>query len=203
MEVRLDRSRQPSRRLIDAILRRAKERQIDQAILAKHAGIAPEALSRLKKAGNCRLATALALARAAGLTRISLESRPQTGGAPAERSAATVCARKLSAGRRTPIAADELVASLRADEVPATLRAHLLGFFEELPIDAVHEVALDEGLDFAHLAQLARRLGAEAGPLNGSKTWPATGVATDASVSAADPRRGGAGSAARRLDGRA
>ena len=101
------------------------------------------------------------MARAAGLKRIILKPEPAADVAPAERSAATVCARKLSAGRRTPIAADELVAALRADEVPAPHHAHVFAFFEELPIDLVHEVILEEGLDFAHLAKLAGRLGAE------------------------------------------
>jgi hypothetical protein len=140
----------------------ARERRIDQATLAKQAGIAPEALSRLKKAGNCRLVTALALARAAGLTRVVLRTdQPVAAVVAADHAAAIVCARKLSAGRRISIAADELVAALRAVEVPAPHRAHVFGFFEELPIDAVHEVILDEGLDFAHLADLAKRLGAE------------------------------------------
>lgn len=161
MEIHLNRSNGPTRQFIDAVLEFAKGRRIDQATLAKQAGIAPEVLSRLKKAGNCRLATALALATAAGLTRITLRSDRVADAAPRDRSAAVVCARKLSAGRRIPIAADELVAALRADESPARHRAHLFGFFEELPIGAVHEVILDEGLDFAHLAAAARRLGAE------------------------------------------
>ncbi len=38
---------------------------------------------------------------------------------------------------------------------------HLYGFFEELPIEVVHDVILDECLDYAHLASLANKLGAE------------------------------------------
>jgi hypothetical protein len=94
-----------------------------------------------------------------------------TCAAPAGYSAARVCARKLSAGRRTPITADELVAALRADEIPAQCRAHIFGFFEELPIGTVHEVILDERLDFAHLAKVARHLGAEGTTVEW--TWPA------------------------------
>jgi DNA-binding phage protein len=162
MQFYLCHSKRSSRQFVDAVLRVARERGIDQATLAKGAGIAPEALSRLKKAGNCRLATALALAEAAGLTRLTLSPGPGSAAAmPGDRSAAILCARKLSAGRRTPITADELVAALRAETVPARHRAHLFGFFEELPIDAVHEVVLDEGLDFPHVAHVARRLGAE------------------------------------------
>lgn len=40
-------------------------------------------------------------------------------------------------------------------------RVHLLGFFEELPVESVHDVVLDEGLDFARLTALAHELGAE------------------------------------------
>jgi DNA-binding phage protein len=181
MEVHLRRSKQPSRQFVDAVLTIARERGIDQATLAKEAGIAPEALSRLKKAGNCRLATALALAKAAGLTRLVL--RPGPGSAEAalgNRSAAIVCARKLSAGRRTPINAEELVAALRGGMVPARHRAHVFGFFEELPIDAVHEVVLDEGLDFRHLARVARHLGAEGKTVEWIEDMAGDGVATAA-----------------------
>jgi DNA-binding phage protein len=181
MEIHLDHSERPAtQRLIDAVLDFARERGIDQATLAKHAGIAPEALSRLKKAGNCRLATALGLARAAGLTHIILSADPVAAIAPADHAAATVCARKLSAGRRIPIAADELVAALRADEIPARHRAHLFGFFEELPIGAVHEVILDEGLDFPHLAAAASRLGAEGKTVEWIEDMAGDGVATAA-----------------------
>ncbi|MGE0121072.1 MAG: hypothetical protein AB7S71_24080 [Dongiaceae bacterium] len=181
MRIQLDTSGELSpRRFIEAVLEFAKGCHIDQATLATQAGIAPEALSRLKKAGNCRLATALGLARAAGLTRIILEPGPADVAAPADRSAATVSARKLSAGRRVPITADELVAALRADEVPARHRAHVFGFFEELPIDAVHEVILDERLDFPHLAQAARRLGAEGKTVEWIEDMAGDGVATAA-----------------------
>lgn len=181
MEINLDQSKgRPAKRLIDAVLEFAKRSRIDQASLANEAGIAPEALSRLKKAGNCRLATVLALARAAGLTRISLAVDLVAAIAPADHAAAAVCARKLSAGRRVAIAADELVAALRADESPARHRAHLFGFFEELPIDAVHEVILDEGLEFAHLAAVARRLGAEGKTVEWIEDMAGDGVATAA-----------------------
>lgn len=143
--------------LIAAILAFARDRGIGQAELAARAGVSAEALSRLKKAGNCRLATALDLARAAGLGAIAL--LPTRAAAPA--SAAAVCAAKLSAGRRIPIEGDELVAALAADQPPARFRVHVLGFFEELPIATVHELILDRGLDFVRLAALARRLGAE------------------------------------------
>ena len=53
--------------LIEAIMSLAKERGIDQLTLAQRAGISAESLSRMKKAGGCRLSTALDLARAAGL----------------------------------------------------------------------------------------------------------------------------------------
>ena len=143
--------------LVAAILAFGRDRGIGQAELAARAGISAEALSRLKKAGNCRLATAVDLARAAGLAAIAL--LPAAGRAPAP--AAAVCAAKLSAGRRIPIEGGELVATLAADQPPARFRAHVLGFFEELPIAAVHELILDHGLDFIRLAALARRLGAE------------------------------------------
>jgi DNA-binding phage protein len=182
MEILLSHSKSPAaRQFINGVLEFAKRHRIDQATLAKHAGIAPEALSRLKNAGNCRLATALALAEAAGLTRLLL--RPGPGPAEAalgDNSAAIVCARKLSAGRRTPITADELVTALRGETVPARHRAHVLGFFEELPIDAVHEVILDEGLDFAHLAKAARRLGAEGKTVDWIEDMAGDGVATAA-----------------------
>ncbi len=45
--------------LITEIIAFARERGIDQVTLAARAGISAESLSRLKKAGGCRLATAL------------------------------------------------------------------------------------------------------------------------------------------------
>jgi len=144
-----------ARRLIAAVLAAAKANGIDQATLAKQAGISAESLSRLKKAGGCRLETLLALARAAGFTALELAARADP------RIAASLAATKLSAGRRLAIAAGDLVRALRGGEVRAEQRAHLCGFFEELPVELVHDVVLDEGLDYANLAALARRLGAE------------------------------------------
>jgi len=132
----------------------ARTRGIDQATLARRAGISPESLSRLKRSGGCRLATALELARAAGLERLVLAE-------PASGTAASVAARELSAGRRRAINAAELVRALAADKPGKRHRAHLLGFFEELPLESVHDVALDEGLDYHRLLALARALGAE------------------------------------------
>ncbi len=50
-------------------------------------------------------------------------------------------ARKLSAGRRLPIDARALVLALRSGEPRDGHRAHLYGFFEELPIEAVQTQA--------------------------------------------------------------
>lgn len=76
-------------------------------------------------------------------------------------AAAAVAACELSAGRRRPITAEQLVALLASGAVERPLQAHLCGFFEELPIEIVHDVALDEHLDYRRLLTLARRLGAE------------------------------------------
>jgi len=73
---------------------------------------------------------------------------------------ASIAARKLSAGRRIPITGEELVTELRTGPTRQH-RTHLIGFFEELPVESVHDVALDEGLDYRHLAALASELGAE------------------------------------------
>lgn len=169
----------PAQGLIGAIIAFARGRGIDQAELSARAGISAEALSRLKKARNCRLVTALDLAKAAGLTEITLVLN-ETGASVSERSAAAVSARKLSAGRRVPIDARGLIAALTASDPPPEHRAHLFGFFEELPISAVHEVILDEGLDYTHLAALARRLGAEGKTVEWIEEMAGDGVAAAA-----------------------
>ncbi len=144
-----------ARGLIAEIIAFARERGIDQVTLAARAGISAESLSRLKKAGGCRLATALELARVAGFKTLELTEQS------ADSVAASMSARKLSAGRRRPISAEELVLALQTGAPQDGHRAHLYGFFEELPIEVVHDVILDEGLDCAHLASLANELGAE------------------------------------------
>ncbi len=141
--------------LIAEIIAFARERGIDQVTLATRAGISPESLSRLKKAGGCRLATALELARVAGFKRLELTEQSTA------KVAASASARKLSAGRRRPISAEELVLALQTGALQEGHRAHLYGFFEELPIEVVHDVVLDEDLDYAHLASLAKELGVE------------------------------------------
>jgi DNA-binding phage protein len=139
--------------LVAQILALARQRGLDQTAVAKRAGISPESLSRLKKSGKCRLATALDLARAAGLKHLGLR--------PDVRVSASIAARKLSAGRRIPITAEALVRSLETGVLKPEQRVHLLGFFEELPIESVHDLVLDEGLDFERLTALAHELGAE------------------------------------------
>ncbi len=141
--------------VIAEIIAFARERGIDQATLAARAGISAESLSRLKKAGGCRLATALELARVAGFKTLELTEQS------ADSVATSMAARKLSAGRRLPISAEDLILALRTGAPEEGHRAHLYGFFEELPIEVVHDVVLDEGLDYAHLASLANELGAE------------------------------------------
>lgn len=145
----------PARELLAAIIASAKKGGMDQGTLASRAGISPESLSRLKKAGGCRLETALDLARAAGFTRLDLAKRRTV------HIATSLAARKLSAGRRLAISSEDLVLALRAAKPRDEHRAHLYGFFEELPIGLVHDVILDECLDYAHLSLLARDLGAE------------------------------------------
>jgi transcriptional regulator with XRE-family HTH domain len=144
-----------ARDLIEAILGLAKEKGIDQLTLARRAGISAESLSRLKRVGGCRLSTALDLARAAGFGTLEI-SKP-----PCSKVAASIAARKLSAGRRLPIGAAELVQALRSEAPQVGFRAHLCGFFEELPIELVHDVSLDEELDYEHLVWLAKELGME------------------------------------------
>lgn len=140
--------------LIAQIIDHARERGIDQSTLAARAGISPASLSRIKKAGSCRLTTALELARVAGLTSLRLE-------ASAGACAARIAARKLSASRRVPIAAKELVDALATGKAKPSHRVHLIGFFEELPLESVHDVILDENLDYARLHRLAVDVGAE------------------------------------------
>ena len=144
-----------AQRFVEEIIALAKDRGIDQVRLAADAGISAESLSRLKKAGGCRLATALDLARAAGFGSIQLTEQA------IDKVAASMAARKLSAGRRLPISSEEFVLALQSDTTRAEFRVHLCGFFEELPIELVHDVILDEELDYAHLVWLAKELGAE------------------------------------------
>ena len=141
--------------LIAEIIAFARESGIDQVTLASRAGISAESLSRLKKVGGCRLGTALELARVAGFKTLDLTKQS------AGHVASSLSASKLSAGRRLPISAEELVLALRTREPQDRYRAHLYGFFEELPIELVHDVILDEHLDYAHLASLANELRAE------------------------------------------
>jgi DNA-binding phage protein len=144
-----------AQRLVEAIIALAKDRGIDQATLAADAGISAESLSRLKKAGGCRLATALDLARAAGFGSVQLTEQA------INKVAASMAARKLSAGRRLPISSEELVLALQSDAPQSEFKVHLCGFFEELPIELVHDVILDHNLDYALLARGAKELGAE------------------------------------------
>ncbi len=144
-----------ARALLGQVIDYARKNGVDQRTLATRARISPESLSRLKKAGSCRLTTALELARAAGLNELHL------GEAPAGRVAAAIAASKLSAGRRLSISAEDLVSALASNEPSRDHKAHLYGFFEELPIETVHEVILDEDLDYTHLVWLANSLGAE------------------------------------------
>lgn len=144
-----------SRAVVHGILARAQGQGVDQATLARRAGISAESLSRLKRQGSCRLSTALDLARAAGLGVLRLVPGPRS---PA---AAALAARKLSAGRPRTVTAAELVNALAAGRVEAALEPHLYGLFEELPIETVHDLCLDEGLDYRTLLELARSLGAE------------------------------------------
>ncbi len=141
--------------LIAEIIAFARESGIDQVTLASRAGISAESLSRLKKVGGCRLGTALELARVAGFKTLDL-TKQSTG-----QVASSLSACKLSAGRRLPISAEELVLALRTGKPQDEHRAHHYGFFEELPIELVHDVILDECLDYAHLASHANELGAE------------------------------------------
>jgi hypothetical protein len=141
--------------LIEGIIALARERGIDQYTLATRAGISAESLSRLKKAGACRLVTALDLACASGFGTLELKEQPSA------KVAASMAARKLSAGRRLPIGSEDLVLALQSDAPQAEFKVHLCGFFEELPIELVHDVILDENLDYAHLGWLAKELGAE------------------------------------------
>ena len=141
--------------LIAEIIAFARKRDVDQTTLAARAGISAESLSRLKKAGGCRLSTALELARVAGFK--TLELTEQSPG----KVAASMSARKLSAGRRRPISAEDLVLALQTGAPQDGHRVHLYGFFEELPIEVVHDVIIDEGLDYVHLVRLANELGAE------------------------------------------
>jgi hypothetical protein len=137
------------------VLEYARAHGMDQTTLAARAGISPESLSRLKRAGRCRLITAFDLARAAGLTRIELRPPPATN------VAAAIAASKLSAGRRRAVTGAELAAALSATDPPAQFRPHVYGFFEELPIESVHDVVLEEHLGYAKLYELATSLGAE------------------------------------------
>jgi DNA-binding Xre family transcriptional regulator len=141
--------------LIAEIIAFAGQKGIDQTMLASRAGISAESLSRLKKAGGCRLSTALELARAAGFKTLDLAEHS------AGQIALSLSARKLSAGRRLSISAEELILALRTGNPQPGQRAHLHGFFEDLPIELVHDVSLDGRLDYAHLASLASELGAE------------------------------------------
>lgn len=141
--------------LIAGIITFARARGLDQNALASRTGISAEALSRLKKEGGCRLATALQLAQAAGFAAVELAAVPAGG------TALSVAAQKLGAGRREPIGADELASELRSGQPQARHIGHLCGFFEELPIDLVHDVILDESLEYPRLTALAADLGAE------------------------------------------
>jgi hypothetical protein len=144
-----------AQRLIAEIVSFAGKQGVDQVTLATRAGISAESLSRLKKAGSCRLTTVLELARAAGFRTLNLTT-PTVG-----HVATSVAARKLSAGRRLPISAEEFISAIVSGEVAEQHKVHLYGFFEELPIELVHDVILDENFDYEQLVLLAHELGIE------------------------------------------
>lgn len=75
--------------------------------------------------------------------------------------AAGVAARKLSAGRRESISGNELGAILSHGVCPTKFKPHILGFFEELPIKSVYDVAMEWNLDYDVLNFLARTLGSD------------------------------------------
>lgn len=166
-----DRRGGSAKAVIEGIIALAKEKGIDQVTLANRAGISAESLSRLKKLGGCRLGTALDLACAAGFGRLEFAERPSA------KVATSIAARKLSAGRRVPIGPEDLVLALRSDVFQAEYRVHLCGFFEELPIELVHDVILDETLDYAHLIWLANELGVEGETLDWLKDMAGDGLA--------------------------
>lgn len=140
---------------IDRVIAFARKQGVDQATLAVRSGISPESLSRLKKQGGCRLTTALRLASSAGFKKIDIIEQPTTN------IAASIAARKLSAGRRVSITAEELIFALVSGKPKNKHKVHVLGFFEELPIASAHDVILDEGLNYKHLVSIANKLGAE------------------------------------------
>jgi len=141
--------------IVNEIIQLAKANGLDQATLAAKSGITPESLSRLKKEGRCRLSTVLSLARAAGLSHLELRE-PEN-----RKSAVLVAARKLSSGRRREIDSIALLQYLSGEQEEQSFTAHLIGFFEELPVELIHDIVLDEGLTFSNLASLAKRIGAE------------------------------------------
>lgn len=77
------------------------------------------------------------------------------------RSAASIAARKLSSGRRQNITSNQLIEHIKGTRKDPEFQAHLFGFFEELPLEMVHDVALDENIDFVLLASVAKEIGAE------------------------------------------
>jgi len=168
ISISLEKRSQAQVDLLKKLLAQAQSMGLDQRTLAQRAGISPEALSRLKKGGSCRLTTLLSLARAVGLTKITLSNaRPRT---------ATLVAQKLSAGRLTAISGEELVLALRG-KARAEHRPHLYGFFEELPLELVHDLILDEGLDYPGLLALARALAAEGETIDWLKEMAGDGLA--------------------------
>ncbi len=160
-----------ARDMILTIVAFARRKGIDQATLARRAGISPETLSRLKRAGACRLVTAVELARAAGLGRLDIHERATSN------VAVTMAAQKLSAGRRRSIGADDLIEALSTGVVVKRYRGHLCGFFEELPLESVHDMILDHGLDYCRLVLLAEELGAEGETVEWCKEMAGDGLA--------------------------
>ncbi len=86
-------------------------------------------------------------------------AEPRHGTGQERGAAALLVARKLNAGRRRAIAPADLTAALRSGKPAKALRAHLGGFFEEIPIELVHDTILEEGLDYDRLVGLAGELG--------------------------------------------
>ena len=142
---------------LEQILAHAKSLGLSGRELAEAAGLCPETVSRLRRAADCRLGTVKRLAAAAGL---KLELRPRRPDAARKRTgpAARLAARKLSAGRRREISAEQLVAAIRAPEAAEPWTAHLHGLLEELPVETLHDIVLDGDLGFADLLRLAERL---------------------------------------------
>lgn len=141
-----------SRKLVADIIDVGRSHGLSAGDIAVRAGIAPANLSRVRRTGHFNADTLERLLTAAR-AEVSVTARR----GPKSRTL-TMVARKLNAGRREHISADELRRLLLRFQPSATAErafSHLVGVVEELPIEQVHDLVIENDASLPALKRIA------------------------------------------------